>query len=154
MGSNTSISGSYVISAICVCIEYLLLGLVHRRHDHELGLPMHAQHRMLLASFFVKLFFIVVELGLAIAFGVTEYTGRYNISAIFEWVVALTYIFCKLSPSRIEGSFSHNLEHKTDRDSAQMFGPTLWTSCRSTTRCGLGASRSCQKLAKAATKWS
>lgn len=93
-------SGGYVISAICVCTEYLLLGLVHRRHDHEAGLQTHAQHRMLLASFCIKLFFIIVEVALAIAFGATEYTGRYNTSAILEWTVALVYIFCKFSTIR------------------------------------------------------
>lgn len=50
---------------------------------------------MLLASFFTKLFFIVVEVSLAVAFGATEYTGLYNISAILEWIVALVYIFCE-----------------------------------------------------------
>lgn len=85
----------YVISAICVCIEYLLLGLVHRKRDHLRGLETHRQHRLLEASFAVKLFFIVVEVALAVAFGVTEYTGKLNTSAILEWIVALVYIFCK-----------------------------------------------------------
>lgn len=50
---------------------------------------------MLIASFILKLCFIVVEVGMAVAFGVTERTGHYNISAILEWIVALIYIFCK-----------------------------------------------------------
>lgn len=85
----------YVISAICVCIEYALLGLVVRRHQHQMGLESHKGHRLLLTSFTIKLCFIVVELALAIAFGVTEYTGKYNQSAILEWIVALLYIFCE-----------------------------------------------------------
>lgn len=85
----------YVISAICVCVEYALLGLVVRRHQHQMGLESHKGHRLLLASFTIKLCFIVVELALAIAFGVTEYTGKYNQSAILEWTVALLYIFCE-----------------------------------------------------------
>lgn len=88
----------YVISAICVCIEYALLGLVVRRHQHQMGLESHKGHRLLLASFGTKLCFIVVELALAISFGVTEYTGQYNTSAILEWTVALLYIFCKFHP--------------------------------------------------------
>ncbi|KAF3769617.1 hypothetical protein M406DRAFT_354075 [Cryphonectria parasitica EP155] len=83
----------YVISAICVCIEYLLLGLVARRRDHGRGLQTHRQHRILLASFAIKAVFIIVEIALAVAFGALEYTERYNQSAILEWVVALVYIF-------------------------------------------------------------
>lgn len=51
---------------------------------------------MLLTSFAIKLGFIVVELAMAIAFGVTEYLdiNGYNTSAILEWIVALIYIFC------------------------------------------------------------
>ncbi|PSS00973.1 Frag1/DRAM/Sfk1 [Coniella lustricola] len=83
----------YVISAICVCVEYLLLGLVRRKHEHSMAMQSHRQHRLLLASFIIKACFIVVEVALAIAFGVTEYTGKYNQSAILEWIVALVYIF-------------------------------------------------------------
>lgn len=52
---------------------------------------------MLIASFALKLCFIIVEVALAVAFGVTERTGMYNISAILEWIVALIYIFCESS---------------------------------------------------------
>ncbi|KAJ4387384.1 hypothetical protein N0V93_007975 [Gnomoniopsis smithogilvyi] len=90
----------YVISAICVCIEYALLGLVVRRHQHQMGLESHKGHRLLLASFAIKLCFIVVELALAISFGVTEYTGLYNKSAILEWIVALLYIFFNYAVAR------------------------------------------------------
>lgn len=151
MDSDNFISGGYVISAVCVCVEYLLLGLLHRRHDHELGLQIHAQHRMLLGSFFVKLFFIAVEVSLAIAFGVTEYKGSYNISAIFEWVVALVYIFCK--SSFLTSTVVIATDHKANTDLSQMCGHMRLISYQSITGCGPGA-RSCQKLAKAATKWS
>lgn len=66
-----------------------------RKHDHAVGLRTHTQHRQLVASFIIKLGFIIVEVALAVSFGATEYTGRYNQSAILEWVVALVYIFCK-----------------------------------------------------------
>lgn len=76
---------------------------------------------MLLGSFFVKLFFIVVEVGLAIAFGVTEYKGSYNISAIFEWVVALVYIFCK--SSLLTSIFVTATDHKANID----FSVDVWS---------------------------
>lgn len=85
--------GGYVISAICVCIEYLILGLLSRKHDHSSGLQTHRQHRIVLASFCLKLLFILMELGLAISFGITEYRGDYNKSAIVEWILALIFIF-------------------------------------------------------------
>lgn len=70
---------------------------------------------MLLTSFTIKLFFIIVEVALAISFGATEYTGRLNTSAILEWVVALVYIFCKptscsLNPPPVFKTNSINLQ--------------------------------------------
>lgn len=59
------------------------------------GSGSHRQHRILMVSFCIKLVFIVMELGLAIAFGVTEYRKDYDKSAIIEWILALVYIFCK-----------------------------------------------------------
>lgn len=55
---------------------------------------------MLLLSFGIKLAFIVVEIGMAVAFGVTEYLAinGYNTSAILEWIVSLIFIFCTLYP--------------------------------------------------------
>ncbi|KAK7731527.1 hypothetical protein SLS53_008767 [Cytospora paraplurivora] len=85
--------GGYVVSAICVCIEYGLMGLLYRKHEHQSGVQTHHQHRILITSFVVKLIFILIEMSLAIAFGVTEYHGYYNKSAILEWIVALVYIF-------------------------------------------------------------
>ncbi len=73
--------GGYVISAIFICAEYQRLG-IHFRH-----------HSVLRNSFWLKLAFIIVELSLAIAFGVTQYKKHYNVSAILEWIIALIYIF-------------------------------------------------------------
>lgn len=73
--------GGYVVSAIFICWEYQRLGIHFR------------EHRVLRISFWIKLAFIFIEVGLAIGFGVTEYTGKYNTSAILEWIVALVYIF-------------------------------------------------------------
>ncbi|KAF3065258.1 FK506 suppressor Sfk1 [Daldinia childiae] len=51
------------------------------------------QHRVLRISFWVKLIFVVVELGLAIAFGVINFRGNHNTSAIIEWVIAFVFSF-------------------------------------------------------------
>jgi len=44
-------------------------------------------------SFWIKLAFIFVELGLVIGFGVCSYKKMYNVAAILEWTVSLVYIF-------------------------------------------------------------
>ena len=44
-------------------------------------------------SFWIKLAFIFVELGLAIAFGVLGDRRRYNSAALVEWTIALIYTF-------------------------------------------------------------
>lgn len=62
--------GGYVISAIFVCAEYQRLG-VHFR-----------QHRVLRASFWMKLAFILVETALAIAFIVCTYRVNKNVGAV------------------------------------------------------------------------
>ena len=79
----------YVISAIFICAEYQRLG----KHFRE--------YRILRASFWIKLAFIFIEIALAVAFGVTQYQGRYNISGYLEWIVSLVYIFYvwSVSPS-------------------------------------------------------
>ncbi|KAF2671210.1 hypothetical protein BT63DRAFT_385696 [Microthyrium microscopicum] len=77
--------GGYVISAIFVCAEYQRLGIHFR------------QFRILRISFWVKLFFIFIELGLAIAFGVLNVRQKWNNAAIVEWVIALVYSFYVLS---------------------------------------------------------
>ena len=75
----------YVVSAIFVCAEYQRLGRKHR------------QHRVLRISFWIKLAFIIVEIALAIVFGVTQKAGNRNVSAIVEWVIALIFTFWVLS---------------------------------------------------------
>lgn len=71
----------YVISAIFICWEYQRLGVAHR------------QIRILAYSFWIKLFFIIVEVALAIAFGVTQRNRNYNVSGVLEWIIALIYFF-------------------------------------------------------------
>ncbi|WEW60336.1 hypothetical protein PRK78_005821 [Emydomyces testavorans] len=69
--------GGYLLSAIFVCLEYLRLGIHYR------------EHRILTISFWVKLTFILVEFGLAIAFGVTgRGKGKRNQAAVIEWDLA------------------------------------------------------------------
>ncbi|KAI6892748.1 hypothetical protein D0867_13413 [Hortaea werneckii] len=71
----------YIISAIFICAEYQRLGIFFR------------EYRILRASFWIKLTFIIVEIALAIAFGVTQYRTADNSKAIIEWIIALMYIF-------------------------------------------------------------
>lgn len=74
-------SAGYIISAIFICAEYQRLGIFFR------------EYRILRASFWIKLTFIIVEIALAIAFGVTQYRTADNSAAIIEWIIALMYIF-------------------------------------------------------------
>ncbi|KAF2456719.1 Frag1/DRAM/Sfk1 family-domain-containing protein [Lineolata rhizophorae] len=69
----------YIISAIATCAEYQRLGI------HFRDAP------ILRISFWMKLTFILVSIGLAIAFGVTQRRDQWNAAAIVEWVVALVY---------------------------------------------------------------
>ncbi|KAI4186749.1 MAG: hypothetical protein L6R41_003266 [Letrouitia leprolyta] len=75
----------YVLSAIFVCAEYQRLG-VHFR-----------QHRVLRASFWMKLFFIIVEIFLAAVFVGTSFTSHKNIAAVFEWIIAVIFTFYVLT---------------------------------------------------------
>lgn len=75
----------YIVSAIFVCWEYQRLGIHYR------------QHRILALSFWIKLFFIFIEVALAIAFGVTNDRNSYNASAVLEWTVAFIFTFYILS---------------------------------------------------------
>ncbi|KIW01673.1 uncharacterized protein PV09_06856 [Verruconis gallopava] len=79
--------GGYVVSAIFVCAEYQRLGIHYR------------QFRILRISFWIKLAFILIEVGLAIGFGVatTNNNNHRNTAGIFEWVVALVYSFYVMS---------------------------------------------------------
>ncbi|ROT43125.1 hypothetical protein SODALDRAFT_31312 [Sodiomyces alkalinus F11] len=71
----------YLLSAIFICWQYQRLGSKNRGH------------RALYISFWVKLAFIVVELGLAIGFGMTMRSGVPNHAAILEWVIAVIFSF-------------------------------------------------------------
>ncbi|KAF7195041.1 Protein SFK1 [Pseudocercospora fuligena] len=75
----------YIVSAIFICAEYQRLGIHYR------------DQRILAYSFWIKLAFIFVELGLAIAFGVLGNQGHYNRAAVIEWVISLIYIFYQWS---------------------------------------------------------
>lgn len=75
----------YIVSAIFICWEYQRLGIHYREHS------------ILRISFWIKLFFIISEICLAIAFGVCSKEHVYNVAAVFEWVVAFIYCFYVLS---------------------------------------------------------
>jgi len=77
--------GGYVVSAIFICAEYQRLGVLFR------------EYRILRLSFWMKLFFIVVEIALAIAFGVLNRSKMWNAAACVEWAIAFVYTFWVLS---------------------------------------------------------
>ncbi|KAF1836566.1 hypothetical protein BDW02DRAFT_493206 [Decorospora gaudefroyi] len=70
---------AYIISAIFICWEYQRLGVHYREHS------------ILRISFWIKLFFIIAEIGLAIAFGICSRQHIWNVAAVLEWVVAFIY---------------------------------------------------------------
>jgi hypothetical protein len=81
--ANQDPSGGYIISAVLICAEYLRLGLSYRR-----------QHRVLLASFIIKVTFAIIEIALAIAFGICTKSSdksKKNTGAILEWVIAFVF---------------------------------------------------------------
>ncbi|KJZ75550.1 hypothetical protein HIM_05013 [Hirsutella minnesotensis 3608] len=75
----------YLLSAIFTCWEYQRLGIKNR------------EHRILRASFWIKLTFVLVELVFAIVFAATTYTRNRNVAAVFEWIVAFIFTFYILS---------------------------------------------------------
>lgn len=77
--------GGYIVSAIFICAEYQRLGVTFR------------QYKILAASFWIKLGFILVEIALVVAFGVMSYQVKYNTAAILEWTISLVYILYVLS---------------------------------------------------------
>lgn len=95
--------GGYLISAVFICWEYQRLGISKSqtlRLELTNELTLHAEnreHAVLRISFWVKLTFILVELALAVAFGVSSRTHHHDIAAVFEWVVALIFTFYVLS---------------------------------------------------------
>jgi uncharacterized Tic20 family protein len=71
--------GGYVLSAVFICWEYQRLGIRHRRH------------RVLRASFWVKLGFVLVVVALAVAFAACTFSRRYNAGACLEWAIAFLF---------------------------------------------------------------
>jgi len=69
----------WVVNAILICAEYQRLG-IHNRN-----------HRILRISFWIKLAFILIEVPLAIGFGVSSNQGHYNTAAYLEWIIALIF---------------------------------------------------------------
>jgi len=77
----------YWVSAIFICAEYQRLGVKYR------------EYTILAVSFWIKLFFILVELALVIAFGVLSHYKMYNEASPFEWIISLVFIFYVWSSS-------------------------------------------------------
>jgi hypothetical protein len=107
--------GGYILSAIFICWEYQRLGVRYR------------EFRILAASFWVKLFFILLELALVIAFGVSSKLKHWNIAAILEWVIALVYTFFVLSffmdfVPAVHGHGHGKQSHETEEQMAAMGG--------------------------------
>ncbi|KAL1595890.1 hypothetical protein SLS60_009580 [Paraconiothyrium brasiliense] len=75
----------YIISAIFICWEYQRLGIHFREQS------------ILRYSFWIKLTFILVEVALAIAFGVTQNQKKWNAAAVLEWTIAFIFFFYVLS---------------------------------------------------------
>lgn len=71
----------YLVSAIFICWEYQRLGIRHR------------EHRVLRVSFWIKLFFILVTIALAIPFVILTKYELYNPAAVLEWAIAAIFSF-------------------------------------------------------------
>jgi len=71
----------YVISAVFICWEYQRLGIHFR------------EHRILRLSFWIKLAFILIEVVLAIAFGVCNFRDKYNAAGVLEWAISFIFTF-------------------------------------------------------------
>ncbi|ELR04005.1 hypothetical protein GMDG_06520 [Pseudogymnoascus destructans 20631-21] len=55
------------------------------------------EHRVLRASFWIKLFFIIIEVALAIGFGVESKKDNFDTAAVLEWTIAFIFTFYILS---------------------------------------------------------
>lgn len=71
----------YVVSAVFTCSEYQRLGIRYR------------EHKVLRSSFWIKLTFILVEVVLAIVFGVLNFRDVANAAAVLEWAIAFIFTF-------------------------------------------------------------
>jgi len=74
-----------VLSAIFTTAEYWRLGRTFTGHP------------VLKFSYYSKLVIVVVEVGLAIGFGVTLYKGVDNVAGVLEWLVAFLFTFYLLT---------------------------------------------------------
>ncbi|PSK55207.1 Protein sfk1 [Elsinoe australis] len=114
----------YLLTAIFVCAEYQRLG-IHQR-----------QHRILRASFWIKLTWVFVFIGLAIGFGVTQRQRMYNTAAILEWVIGFlfaifvaTFAIDFLPAIRSRGRKDrYQMEHGTVAGENQLGGPAHYSS--------------------------
>ncbi|EGD96759.1 hypothetical protein TESG_04190 [Trichophyton tonsurans CBS 112818] len=78
--------GGYLLSALFICLEYLRLGVEYK------------EHKIIFMSFLVKVFFILIELALAIAYKVLGKRRRTrDTAAVLEWVVAFIFALYVLS---------------------------------------------------------
>ncbi|KAL9112430.1 MAG: hypothetical protein Q9227_003272 [Pyrenula ochraceoflavens] len=75
----------FILNAVFICAEYQRLGIHYRNH------------RILRISFWIKLAFLLIEVVLAIVFVATNWTEKYNVAAVFEWVIAFIFTFYILS---------------------------------------------------------
>lgn len=73
----------YLLAAIFICWEYQRLGVRN------------PEHKILAVSFWIKLAFVLITIGLAIPFIIFTVRGREgkNVAAILEWVIALVFSF-------------------------------------------------------------
>ncbi|PMD53803.1 uncharacterized protein K444DRAFT_618995 [Hyaloscypha bicolor E] len=71
----------YVVSAIFICWEYQRLGAKYR------------EHRILRASFWIKLAFILIEIVLAVAFAACSFRKAWNAAGVLEWAIAFIFTF-------------------------------------------------------------
>lgn len=77
-----------MVSAILICAEYLRLGIFYR-----------SQHIILIISFAIKSSFVVIEIALAIGFGVCQKRTapeQRNASAVLEWGMLWLILNCML----------------------------------------------------------
>ncbi|KAF2647788.1 hypothetical protein K491DRAFT_784521 [Lophiostoma macrostomum CBS 122681] len=99
----------YIVSAIFICWEYQRLGIHFRDQS------------ILRYSFWIKLAFIILEVALAIGFGVCSKTSKWNAAAVLEWTIAFIYFFYVLSffidflPAV---RTKHHQSHETEMDMA------------------------------------
>ena len=88
----------YVVSAIFICWEYQRLGASTSLFPTlskavELMALEYREHRILRASFWIKLAFILIEIVLAVAFAACNFRKAWNAAGILEWAIAFIFTF-------------------------------------------------------------